>query len=97
MEKLFYLLFMMLFLVVRGISAQETNSTELSEVVDSLYWVGPESNYERVLNPNKFGDNWFITVNAGTFISWCDNMGSANFGKQFQPAAGLSVGKWISP
>lgn len=97
MKKLFYLLFMMLFLVVRGISAQETNSTELSEVDDSLYWVGPESNYERVLNPNTFRDNWFITVNAGTFISWCDNMGSANFGKQFQPAAGLSVGKWLSP
>lgn len=97
MKKPFYLVLMMLFFLVKGISAQETNSAVTAETDENTYWVSAESNNERVLNPNKFRDNWFITINAGTFINWCDNMGSADFGKQFQPAAGLSVGKWLSP
>lgn len=97
MKRTFYFLCAMLFLTVKGISAQETNSVRSSESDQNFYWVGPESNHERVLNSNKFRDNWFITVNAGSFISWGDNMSSVKFGKQFQPAAGLSIGKWISP
>ena len=97
MKKPFYLVLAMLFFLVKGISAQETNSTVTAEADENTYWVSAESNNERVLNPNKFRDNWFITINAGTFINWCDNMGAADFGKQFQPAAGLSVGKWLSP
>lgn len=97
MKKQFYLVLMMSFLFVKGISAQETNSAVTVESDENNYWVSEESNNERVLNPNTFRDNWFITVNAGTYINWCDNMGSAGFGKQFQPAAGMSVGKWLSP
>lgn len=98
MKQRVFLALMMPFLFIKGF-AQEVNSTvpsETSEDENTAYWVSPETNNERVLNPNTFRDNWFITVNAGTFLNWCDNTSDAK-GKQFQPAAGLSVGKWLSP
>lgn len=98
MKQRVFLALMMPFLFIKGF-AQEVNSTvpsETSEDENTAYWVSPETNNERVLNPNKFRDNWFITVNAGTFLNWCDNTSDAK-GKQLQPAAGLSVGKWLSP
>lgn len=100
MKQRVFLALMMPFLFMKGISAQDVHGTvpsEDSEEANTSYWVSPETNNERVLNPNTFRDNWFITVNAGTFINFCDNLGSVDFGKQFQPAAGLSVGKWLSP
>ena len=98
MKQRVFLALMMPFLFIKGF-AQEVNSTvpsETSEDENTAYWVSPETNNERVLNPNKFRDNWFITVNAGTFLNWCDNTSDSK-GKQLQPAAGLSVGKWLSP
>lgn len=98
MKKKCYLVLAMSFLFFKGISAQETETT-VQPVADdnTTFWVSPETNNEKVLNPNKFWDNWFMTVNAGTFMSFGDNLGSASFGKQFQPAVGLSVGKWVAP
>lgn len=87
MKKKCYLVLAMSFLFFKGISAQETETT-VQPVADdnTTFWVSPETNNEKVLNPNKFWDNWFMTVNAGTFMSFGDNLGSASFGKQFQPA-----------
>lgn len=79
MKQRVFLALMMPFLFIKGF-AQEVNSTvpsETSEEENTTYWVSPETNNERVLNPNKFRDNWFITVNAGTFLNWCDNTSDA--------------------
>lgn len=96
-QRVFFTL-MMAFLFFKGVSAQETSTTVSADGNGdkTSFWTSPETNNERVLNPNKFWDNWFITVNAGTFMHWGDNCSSAS-GKKFQPAAGLSVGTWLSP
>ena len=98
MKQRVFLTLMMSFLFFKGVSAQETNTTVSTAQNENKtsYWTSSEINNEPVLNPNKFRDNWFITVNAGTYLHWGDNCGSAK-GKNFQPAAGFSVGKWISP
>lgn len=98
MKKRVYLALMMPFLCFVGGAAQEvTKGLPVDENPNLVYWEDSVVNYKRVLNPTKFWDNWFITVNVGTFYNLVDNGGSAKAGKMFQPAAGLSVGKWISP
>lgn len=96
MKQRVFLALMMPFLFIKGFAQDSTVPSETSGEENTAYWVSPETNNERVLNPNTFRDNWFITVNAGTFFNWCDNTGDAK-GKQLQPAAGMSVGKWLSP
>lgn len=98
MKKKVYLALLMPFLCYLGGAAQEvTEGIPVDENPNLVYWEDSVVNYKRVLNPTKFWDNWFITVNAGTFFNLTDNGGSADAGKKFQPAAGLSVGKWLSP
>ena len=99
MKQKIFLALMMPFLFLTGISAQEATQTASEGANDesSEYWVGSASNNKKVLNPNKFGDNWFISVGAGTLFSVGDNGGSADFGKKIQPAVAVSVGKWLAP
>ena len=101
MKQKIFLALMMPFLFLTGISAQETSKETVSTVADNgpgmVYWVDSVSNFKKVLSPNKFRDNWFISVNAGTFFTFADNGGTADFGEKIQPAAGLSVGKWFAP
>lgn len=60
MKQRVFLALMMPFLFIKGF-AQEVNSTVPSETSgeeNTAYWVSPETNNERVLNPNTFRDNW---------------------------------------
>ena len=98
MKKRVYLALMMPFLCFVGGAAQEvTEGVPVDENPNLVLWEDSLVDNKPVLNPTKFWDNWFITVNVGTFYNLVDNGGSAKAGKMFQPAAGLSVGKWISP
>lgn len=98
MKKRVYLALLMPFLCFVGGAAQEvTEELPVDENPNLVYWEDSVVNYKRVLNHAKFWDNWFFTINVGTYYNLVDNGGSAKAGKMFQPAAGLSVGKWLSP
>lgn len=52
---------------------------------------------EEYIFPSSLADGWHFTFNAGAFQSWGSYSGDAKFLNKTNYAAGLSVGKYISP
>lgn len=46
---------------------------------------------------NYFGDNWFMSIGAGTQIFFGDHSKQMKFVDRFTPAFDFSVGKWFTP
>ena len=46
---------------------------------------------------NRFGDNWFVGLQAGAQLYFGDHDKQAKFGDRISPIYGLQVGKWFTP
>ncbi len=97
--KKYFIAFMMPLLTLSVGYAQEKAEVApvQQEVSDTPYWTDPTNGGKRLLNKSKFGDNWFVSLQAGGLYSWGTNISNSSFFDQVRPAAALSVGKWIAP
>lgn len=98
MKKTF-IAFMMPFLACTTGFAQEEGVAASATPQDSVptYWTDPVAGNKRLLNKSKFGDNWFIGLQAGGLYTWGTNTSDAKFFDQIRPAAAISIGKWLAP
>lgn len=100
MKQKIILVLIVPFLSLTGISAHQesySNSLEASNDLTSANHTYSTADCQKELNPNKFRDNWFFSINGGAFFSIDDNGAAADFGKKIRPAGGLTLGKWFAP
>ncbi|MBP3236403.1 MAG: hypothetical protein J6M61_05345 [Bacteroidales bacterium] len=95
--KKYLTVFLMALAAVPAAFAQDEFAASATQDTTVTYWQDPLDGDNKLLNKSKFGDNWFLGVQAGTFWSWGTNTSDAKFFKQFRPAAGLQFGKWFAP
>ncbi|MDO4215484.1 MAG: hypothetical protein Q4D12_06180 [Bacteroidales bacterium] len=98
MKKVFVLLMMPLLGTVSALAQDEVPQVKVTTVtVPDTYWEDASDENSRVLNDNKFKDNWFFGVQAGSMMSWGTNSSKASFMDNQNVAFGLQWGKWLAP
>ena len=72
---------------------------EVQSSTTTTYWTdGTNGDADgKILNRSKFGDNWFIGIEAGTLFNWGTMQSEHDFIKRFRPMGAVQLGKWMSP
>ena len=72
---------------------------EVQSSTTTTYWTdGTNGDADgKSLNRSKFGDNWFIGIEAGTLFNWGTMQSEHDFIKRFRPMGAVQLGKWMSP
>jgi hypothetical protein len=73
--------------------------SEVQSSTTTTYWTdGTHGDSDgKILNKAKFGDNWFIGIEAGTLFNWGTKQSEHDFIKRFRPMGAIQLGKWMSP
>ena len=92
-----FLLTVIFMLVVYCVSAQHSRQeTTVEETEDGRIETTVTTDKFKV-ETNYFGDNWFISLGAGTQYYLGDNEKFMRFKDRLTPAIDFSIGKWFSP
>lgn len=86
MKKTILLSFLFLSNVLAAFAQNETETAQYDD-----------PNKRLITIKQKFTDNFYLDVQGGSYFSWGTNLKFTPFFERFNPAAGIAVGKWVTP